>query len=382
MPNRFEADRETAPGRGSRQAVVPPDADGRPSAQQGSDAGPARQKRRKRPLVLVLMILVLLVPASVGAYLFSLAAVYDSGTRTIEDAFPPEAVRVPAAQVPAGAAKPLNILVMGSDSREAPEDSGAKASAGTASNQRADTLMLLHIPADRANVYSISLMRDLWVDLPGHGEAKINAALAFGGVPLMVQTVESLLQQRVDHVVSIDFAGFKGLTDALGGVKVDVKVPFTSDTGGKRYIFSRGPNALDGTEALAFVRERYAFPDGDYQRVKNQQAYLRAVIARTFDAGKLTNPVTLHNVVSAVSPFLSVGQGLDSLEVGRLAFSLRDIRANDAVFFTLPTAGVGTSADGQSIVLPDVDAIADITAAVTADTLGDYVATTNLGNGN
>lgn len=380
MPNRFEADRETAPERGSRRAGVLPDA-GRPSAQPGSDAGPGRQKRRKRPLVLVLMILVLLVPASVGAYLFSLAAVYDSGTKTIQDAFPPEAVRVPAARVPAGAVKPLNILVMGSDSRET-EDSDAKAAAGTASNQRADTLMLLHIPTDRANVYSISLMRDLWVDLPGHGEAKINAALAFGGVPLMVQTVESLLQQRVDHVVSIDFEGFQGLTDALGGVKVDVRVPFTSDTGGNRYVFSRGPNTLDGAGALAFVRERYAFPDGDYQRVKNQQAYLRAVMARTFDAGTLTNPVTLHNVVSAVSPFLSVGQGLGSLEVGRLAFSLRDIRANDAVFFTLPTAGVGTSADGQSIVLPDGDAIADIRAALTADTLGDYVATKNLGNGN
>ncbi len=375
MPNRFAADRDTAPERGSGRAA-------QPDTEAAPEAAPGRQRRRKRPLLLVLMALALLVPLSVGAYLFSLAAVYDAGTKTIPDAFPPEAVRVPAAQVPAGAAKPLNILVMGSDSREASGDGGAKAAAGSASNQRADTLMLLHIPADRANVYSISLMRDLWVDLPGHGEAKINAALAFGGVPLMVQTVESLLQQRIDHVVSIDFEGFKGLTDALGGVKVEAEVPFTADTGGKRYMFNKGPNTLDGAAALAFVRERYAFPDGDYQRVKNQQSYLRAVIARTLNAGTLTNPVTLHNAVSAVSPFLSVGQGLDSLEVGRLAFSLRGIRANDAVFFTLPTAGVGTSADGQSIVLPDEAAIADLKAALSADTLGDYVATTNLGNGN
>ena len=71
--------------------------------------------------------------------------------------------------------------------------------------------MLVHIPADRSRIYSISPMRDLWINIPDHGEAKINAALAYGGVPLVVQTVESLLQQRIDQVVSIDFVGFKAL---------------------------------------------------------------------------------------------------------------------------------------------------------------------------
>ncbi|MEC5179305.1 LCP family protein [Arthrobacter sp. CG_A4] len=373
MSNRFEVDREPAPEHGTAQAP----------AQLDTGAEPRRRTRSRRVLLVAVLIMVLLVPGSMGAYLFSLATIYDTQTTKIEEAFPPEAARVQSPATPAGVPKPMNILVMGSDSRDKAErKASAKAAAGASSDQRADTLMLLHIPSDRDHIYSISLMRDLWVDIPGRGEAKINAALAFGGVPLMVQTVESLLQQRIDHVVSLDFAGFKGLTDALGGVEVDVKVPFSSVRGDKTYVFNKGLNTLNGAQGLAFVRERYAFPDGDYQRVRNQQSYLRAIMAKTFDGGTLGNPVTLARVLRAVSPFLSVAPGLDSIEVGRLAFSLRDLRSRDTIFFTLPTAGVGRSADGQSIVLPDVGAIEEIKAALTEDRLGGYVAARKLGRGN
>ena len=233
MSNRFEVDREPAPEHGTVKAP----------AQLDTGAAPRRKRRTRRGLMVCLLIMILLVPGSVGAYFLSMANVYDTQTTKIEDAFPAEASRVRAPETPAGEPAPMNILVMGSDSRDKAEGSAAAAAAaGSASNQRADTLMLLHIPADRKNIYSVSLMRDLWIDIPDHGQAKINAALAYGGVPLMVQTVESLLQQRIDHVVSLDFAGFKGLTDALGGVEVNVKVPFTTVRGGKTYIFNKGMN--------------------------------------------------------------------------------------------------------------------------------------------
>jgi polyisoprenyl-teichoic acid--peptidoglycan teichoic acid transferase len=351
-----------------------------PPAQQDRAAG--RGKRRRRAFLFGLLALVLLVPGLIGAYFYSLAHIYDSQTVTIKDAFPPEAVRIQAPEVPAGEAKAMNILVLGSDSRDKSAGAEAKAAAGTASTQRSDTLMLVHIPADRSQIYSISLMRDLWVNIPDHGEAKINAALAYGGVPLVVQTVESLLQQRIDQAVRIDFAGFKGLVDALGGVKVDVKVPFTAVRGTSSYVFKEGPNTLNGTKALAFVRERYAFPDGDYQRVRNQQLVLKAVIAKILDTGALRNPVTLQKVLSAVSPYLSFAPVLDSVEAGRLALSLRDVQSQDTVAFTLPAAGTGTSADGQSIVLPDPAAIEEIKAALSEDRLGDYAAAKSLGNGN
>ncbi len=373
MPNRFEVDSDPGPARATRQAL----------ADRPEHPGPApSRKRRRRKVLAAVLVLLLLGSGAVGAYLYSLAQIYDTQTIKIENAFPPDSLRVAPPAVPAGAERPMNILLMGSDSRDKSQGgASAKAAAGEASNQRSDTLMLLHVPSDRSQVYSISLMRDLWVDIPDHGKAKINAALAFGGVPLMVRTVEDLLQQRIDHVVSIDFEGFKGLTDALGGVEVDVKVPFTADRD-RNYVFTAGKNTLNGAQALAFVRERYAFADGDYQRVRNQQTFLRAVIAKTFNGGTLGNPVTLHNVLSAVSPYLSVAPGLDSVEVARLAFSLRNVRGEDAIFFTLPTAGVGTSADGQSIVVPDLGAIEEIKAALTADKLRDYAAAKKFGNGN
>jgi len=373
-------------------------------AHPGKTAG--KTVRRRRPLravLLVLLALVILIPASAGAYLVNLGRIYDSETTKIDNAFPDEATR-PQPSVPGASAgsaagsapgsapgagpavaggssseagRSLNILVMGSDSRGA---TAAEATTGVGSNQRADTLMLVHIPADRSKIYSISLMRDLWVEIPNHGQAKINAALALGGVPLMVQTVESIFGQRIDHIAMIDFEGFVGMTDALGGVQVDIPVPFVSKH--DQFAYRAGPNTLDGEHALEFVRERYAFADGDYQRVRNQQAFVKAMLAKNVSADTLLNPLKVHNVVSAIAPFISVDSGLDSATLAGLALELKDVRPHDMVMFTLPTGGTGTSADGQSIVLTDPAAINAISRAMAADTLGDYVASNGLEGGN
>jgi len=337
---------------------------------------PAR-KRRGRKLLAAVAVLVLLAAVAAGGYLFTLARTWDSGTHKIDQAFPAESTRPRKTGQSQGPA-PMNILVMGSDSRGA---TGADTAGGAPSDQRADTLMLVHVPADRRNIYTVSVMRDLWVEIPGHGEAKINAALALGGTPLMVQTIESLFQQRIDHVAMIDFEGFKGLTDALGGVTVNLNLPFTSDAlPGKS--FAPGEHTFNGTEALAFVRERHAYADGDYQRVRNQQEFLRAIIKKSISGATLSNPVAVSNMVGAVAPYLTVDQAFDSGSVGGLAFELRNIRAQNTVMFTLPTGGVGTSADGQSIVLADPNAIPDISGAMASDTLGEYVAAHKFENGN
>lgn len=354
--------------------------------------------RLHRPVIValqVLLVFAVLVPMLKNAYLFNLGRIFDSETTKIERAFPAESTRpqpsIAGAAVGGTAANPaaagalpsantrssLNILVVGSDSRAA---ASGKAVAGAASNQRADALMLVHIPADRTKIYSISLMRDLWVGIKDHGHAKINAALAFGGVPLMVQTVESIFGQRVDHIAMIDFEGFVGMTDAVGGVEVDIPAPFVSRH--DRISFPAGPNTLDGVHALEFVRERYAFADGDYQRVRNQQAFVKALLAKNLSQDTVLNPITVHNVVSAMSPFVSVDSGLDAATVIRLARELKDVRPEDMVMFTLPTRGTGTTADGQSIVLPDLAAIDAISAAMATDTLGDYVAHNGLEGGN
>src|SRR5690606_2503774 len=141
--------------------------------------------------------------------------------------------------------------------------------------QRSDVMMLVHIPADRSGVYIMSFPRDLYVDIPGHGKDRINAALAFGGVPLTVTTVENYTGVPIDHVALIDFEGVKSLVDSLGGVEVDVPQDFES--GGHR--FTEGTQHVDGEQALAFVRARKNFADGDFQRNRNQQSLLKGIAA-------------------------------------------------------------------------------------------------------
>ncbi len=311
----------------------------------------------------------LVVVAAIFSVLFvaSLARSFDTKTQTIPSAFPQESVRPPK-PTEGPAAQAVNILLLGSDSRGDPLDTAEQ---GGASNQRSDTMMWVHIPADRKNFFLMSIMRDTWVDIPGFGEAKINAAMAFGGVPLVVQTLEGMFNSRIDHVAIVDFEGFRAITDALGGVVVDVPVPFTSVHG--NYTFAAGPQELNGDQALGFVRERYAFVDGDYQRVKNQQIFLKALLNGILSPSTMANPVKVSKLVGEMSPYVSVDASLDSAAVGSLAVGLVGIGGSDVVSFTLPTLGTGTSADGQSIVLRDDAAIAAIGAALREDQLGPYL---------
>ena len=315
------------------------------------------------------------------------AAAYVLGRPRTETA-PPAETAAPAArttptptETPEPPAVALNILLVGSDSRGNFREEEAQAAAGGFGDQRSDALVLLHLPADRQKAYGISIMRDLWVDIPGRGESKINDALSFGGMPLVVQTVEALLGAHIDHTVMIDFEGFKGLTDALGGIEVDVKLPFTS-THDSKHDFPAGVNRLNGAAALEFVRERKAFSDGDYQRVRNQQTFLRAVLAKAVKDGALTGRDTVRQLVTTVLPYVWLDPGFSAQALESVGFSLRSMGPENAVFFTLPTAGTGTSRDGRSIVLQDPAAIAAVAAALRENRLDEYVSTNGLQGGN
>ncbi|GAA1340900.1 LCP family protein [Arthrobacter roseus] len=326
---------------------------------------PDRRQRQKHPVrvTIVVMLSIVLVGAVVaGLFVANLANTFNSTTQTIETAFPAESTRP---EKPAEAGDAVNILLMGSDSR-------GEGNADTTAGARSDTLMLMHIPGDRKNIQVMSIMRDTWVDIPGHGPSKINAAMALGGVPLMVQTVEGLFEVPIDHVTIIDFEGFKALTNALDGVKVDNPQAFQS-AGSEGEAFPAGPQVLDGESALKFVRERKAFSDGDYTRVQNQQLFIKAIMSKFLTAETLTNPVRVNNVVSEMSPYLTVSDSFGAVAAGKLAFSLKNVRTSNVDFFTLPTQGIGTSADGQSIVLLDEAAVNAVSDALKKDTLHQYV---------
>ena len=350
-------------------------------AAAGSTAAPGGTNRRRTIALAVIAGLVVLAVA-VAAFLLN-------RPRT-ETAAPAQtsapAPETPAAPAPTPTPTPtpdpppvaLNILLVGSDSRA---NNRAVAASGATSDQRGDALVLIHLPADRQSIYGISMMRDLWVDIPGHGAAKINAGLELGGVPLMTQTVEALLGQPIHHTVMLDFEGFAAMTDALGGVDVNIPRAFQGTVDDYVY-FPAGVNRLNGLEALAFVRERHAFTDGDYQRVRNQQTFLKAVMAKMAAEGVLSDRSTVNQLVQTVLPHVTVSPGLTVESLEHLAFSLRSTPPGNAQFFTLPTAGLGFSRDGQSIILQNRAATAAVSAALASGTLGEYIAANGLQNGN
>ena len=327
-----------------------------------------KKKRTARNVLLGVVAFFLVVAVGAGVYAFNLANSFNSKSQKIEQAFPAESARPAETKTDA-----VNLLLLGSDSRAA---TLGDAEAGGPSDQRSDTMMWVHIPADRKNIYMMSIMRDTWVQIPGHGEAKMNAAMALGGIPLVVQSLEGMFDTRIDHVAVVDFEGFKAMTDALGGVNVNVPAAFNT----KQFSFPAGKQQLSGEQALAFVRERKAFSDGDYQRVKNQQLFLKALMSKFLTAETLTNPVKISSLVDTVSPYVSVDKSLDAAAVGSLAVGLRNVRTSDVVSFTLPTAGIGASADGQSIVMRDDAAIAKVAEALRGDNLADFVASIDSGS--
>ncbi len=337
--------------------------------------GRSRKRHTTRNVLLGFLAIFLVAATIAGIFVFNVARSFDSKSQKIAQAFPQETLR-PVKPTEGPAASAMNILLLGSDSRV---DSVNMAEAGVASDQRSDTMMWVHIPADHKNIYVMSIMRDTWVDIPGHGQAKINAALAFGGIPLVVQTLEGLFGNRVDHVAVVDFEGFKSMTEALGGVTVDVPQSFTTG----QFSFYKGPQILKGDQALAFVRERHAFADQDYQRVKDQQVFLKAVLAKFLTAETLANPARVSEVVNTVSPYISVDKSLDAAAIGSLALQLKDVRPANVVSFTLPNKGTGWSPDGQqSIVIPDNEAITSVGKAMGTGQLGSYLDTVGLLKGN
>ena len=348
-------------------------------------AGPAAApggKNRRRTIVIAIITGLVVLAAAAAAILLNQPRTQPAAQ--VETSAPaPETTPAPTpTPTPTPTPDPpptaLNILLIGSDSRV--NDRAVAASGGT-SDQRGDALVFIHLPADRQSVYGISIMRDLWVDVPGHGGDKVNAGLELGGVPLMTQTVESLLGQKIDHTVMADFQGFAALTDALGGVDVDIKQAFQGTIDDHVY-FPAGVNRLTGPQALSFVRERKAFGDGDYQRVRNQQTFLKALMAKMAAEGGLSDRNTVKQLVTTVLPHVTVDPGLTVETLERLAFSLRSTAPGNGAFFTLPTAGVGTTATGQSVIWQNPAATAAVSAALSSGTLGEYIAANGLQNGN
>ncbi|PZS07864.1 MAG: transcriptional regulator [Acidimicrobiales bacterium] len=260
----------------------------------------------------------------------------------------------------------MNVLIIGSDSRAPGEDPGVN-------GDRSDSLMIAHLDRNHGKAYLVSIPRDLWVSVPrdsaGNGgqKAKINAASAWGGIPLTVRTVELLTDVRIDHIVKIDFGGFKRMTDALGGVDVAVKQTVT-DPRSKR-TFTQGMNHLDGAAALDYVRQRYGLPRGDFDRIVRQHIFLRALLQKATDTGTLTSPGKMKSFLEATADTVTVDR---KFSLPDTAVQLRKIRSDDVSFITMPVSG-SQNIDGQSVVISDRVAAGKLFGSVAQDDVAGWL---------
>ncbi len=267
----------------------------------------------------------------------------------------------------------MNVLVIGSDSRAPGSDPGVN-------GDRSDSLMIVHLDREHRKAYIVSIPRDLWVSVPsdsdGNGgkRAKINAAHAWGGIPLTVSTVERLSGIKLDHVLKIDFAGFQKMTDALGGVDVQVNQTVT-DPASKR-TFTQGMNHLDGAAALDYVRQRYGLPRGDFDRVHRQHIFLRALLQKATDSGTLTNPGKLKTFGEAAADSLTADRKFSLVD---MAVQLRKVRTGDVAFTTLPVSGTEFR-DGQSVVISDREAASKLFRALARDEAAEWLRSNPGGN--
>ena len=341
-----------------------------PGSLEPEDPPPPPPARRGRVLTRVLLAaaaaVVLLVGGAAGL-LWERQRAYDRNLQRVPGAFPAEADRPPPAP-----GRAQNWLLVGSDRRadQATTGRAATQSLWRAGAQRADTIMLVHLPADRARAYLVSFPRDAWVPIQGQGNAKLNAAFSWGGPPLLIATIERLTGVRVDHFAILDFEGFRSMTDALGGV--EVRVARTVRDPARQVLWPAGTQHLDGARALDFVRQRHNLPGGDLGRIRRQQAFLKALAGQVVDRGTLTNPLKLNAFLEAATKAVSVDASLTIARLRALAVQFRSAGAGDIVFVTAPVAGMGTQGR-QSVVYLDRAKGQPLYRALRTDTAAAYL---------
>jgi LCP family protein required for cell wall assembly len=311
---------------------------------------PARPRRtarwrraRKYLLISGIAVVVAVAGGARGLYLVVNSTLNDF--RTIKDPFS----SIPAAQqppVPPGALRQdVTFLVGGVDTRSAVPTTGRQAQ----SNQRGrtDTLMLVHLIHGGKGAYIVSIPRDSWVPIPGYGMGKVNWAYYFGGQTLAIRTVEQLTHVRIDHVAILDWAGFRDLTNELGGITITI--PVTSYDPSNKVTWTKGTHHLDGAQALLYVRDRYGLVSGDFGREARQQNFLRAVFWKLHDEADPRDPFHVLSLVRDLTQAISVDTTVTNSDIEHWVLSMRGMNPSSIIFTTVPYDGTG-QVGSQSVV--------------------------------
>nr|WP_231990092.1 LCP family protein [Mycobacterium sp. 852002-51971_SCH5477799-a] len=261
------------------------------------------------------------------------------------------------------AGRGTNWLVVGSDSRQglSAEQQQDLATGGDIGNGRTDTILLIHVPGfgSAAPTTMVSIPRDSYVPIPGHGKDKINAAFAVGGAQLLIQTMERITGLRLDHYAEIGFGGFAALVDALGGVTVCPKAPFDDPLAG--IDLPAGCQTLTGRNALGYVRSRDT-PRADLDRMANQRQFVAALLHRAASPAVWLNPWRWYSVTRAAADALTVDQFDHVWDLARLGWALH----GTAAAMTVPI-GEFTSGGAGSVVVWNHEEAARLFQALASD---------------
>ena len=216
----------------------------------------------------------------------------------------------------------------------------------------------------------MSIPRDSWVEIPGHGQGKDPTPPTPTGA--LADDPHRGEPHRHPHrpLRSGELRVFVALTDDIGGVRVNLKTP--QSLAGKE--FGTGAQVLNGQQALAYTRERSSLPGGDLDRVRRQQTWMRSIVSSVLTNGTLSSPTALYSFLKTASRTVAVDESFTLNQMQSLALETRHLHSNDMKFMTVPTAGTGTSVDGQSIVKLDSDADAPLFKAFAEDRVSAYLA--------
>lgn len=285
------------------------------------------------------------------------------------------------------AGQAMNLLLVGSDSRASAspdqlEDLNTEANDGV----NTDTMILVHVPSDGSKASFVSFPRDSYVQIPGHGWDKLNAAYAYGmldapadasdskrqaaGAQLLIQTISQLTGLSIDHYAEVDLLGFFNLSSVIGGVEVNLCNAVRDSYSG--VDLPAGVQTISGSQALSFVRQRYGLPRGDFDRIIRQQTFIAGMIRKMLSQNVLLDLGKQRTLVEAAANSLTVDQTLDLFG---LAGQLQSVTAGSIDFQTVPYIGDDQDDAGRYILrLQDQNTLRQFFANLSAESTTDVPA--------
>ncbi|MGW1107618.1 LCP family protein [Streptomyces sp. NPDC002540] len=307
---------------------------------RSKDAGSGRPRRRTGRIVLISLLVLVLAAGGTLYWLYSRLDGNIKGVDIDKALGDDRPEKLPTSG--------QNLLVLGSDSRAGAENKEL-GGGGDVSGARSDTAMVVHIPEGRTQAVAVSIPRDTLVTrpecakadgstVPSANRVMFNSVYSQVGPACVVKTVEKMSKVRIDHYLEINFAGFKDLVDAIGGVTVDVPQDIDDKSSGLH--LTKGTHKLDGTQSLAYVRTRHGIGDGsDLGRIGLQQQFLLALLSEVKSQDLLGSPAKSYKIANSATKSLTTDSGLASLtSLADFGRSMNGVNPNTMETIMLPVA--------------------------------------------